>query len=187
MNTILEGVTELASVIRARRLSLGISQEALSLNLGIPLADLRAIEAGETELNLGFFAVTAEQLGSSTCLLMKAAERLQSEPSRKKAGILRSVSTQRQLNRLERQHDLFANQLKNIARQIAVLRECRQLYSADTGQDDIDRLDRLEQGLSRRLEALEVRRLTLQRARKACDENERFLLRTRAGRHAAVI
>ena len=113
----------MAGVLRARRLSRGISLEQLSESTGTAVSVIRRIEAAEVEVDLAYLAMAALALDCDCAQLVKKAEILAIDTGSVKLAMLaRIAKTLAQLNRIERQQERMLAQVIRMRQQVINLR-----------------------------------------------------------------
>ncbi|HEY9757606.1 MAG TPA: helix-turn-helix transcriptional regulator [Oculatellaceae cyanobacterium] len=159
------------NVLRARRLSLGISLQQLSAMIDVPSSQLVAVEAGGIEIDLLLFSALSQALGSEAGKLMYQAETLEHRMTpREQRLMLQTLRTQRQLYKIEQQLIALAKQRVRVVCQVESMKE----KSANVVVSE----ERLAVLLANQRLISEKARQRLNRVRKACEESERFTLRT---------
>lgn len=163
-----------ATVLRHARLRMGLTLAHVALATDISLKALKAIEAGETDVDLMTFHTLCANLDVNAAELYRAAENYDG-PFALTKQLSRSLLTQQQLGRLERQHGLICLQLVRLKRQLEVMGS----GMTSSSSFNVERVRKREE-IGRRIavhqEIMALRTSQLRRARQWCEENERFYL-----------
>lgn len=158
------------NVLRARRLSMGISLQELSDEVDVSSSHLAAFEAGNVEMDLRLFSSLSRALGSESGKLMHQAESLEYEMTpREKRLMVQTLQTQKQRYKIEQQLLSLASQR---------LRMIWQLESMQKKNVNVAGAERLAHLLDNQKLTSQEATQRLTRLRKASEESERFLLRT---------
>jgi transcriptional regulator with XRE-family HTH domain len=183
---------ELASAIRSRRLTLGLSERQLSSNLGIEILTLRSIEQGAIDPDVQLLYAIARELCLTAAKLVSKAESLMLASKDVQRQMLHSLRTRRQLESLEQQHDRLFQQLERLKRQKQTLESCRNLIDSTQTAirlvpplnrgDCVQRRASIKQRLEGQHETFSATMGRLALIKQACDEHEMFIQRRRANR-----
>ncbi len=183
-------LNELASAIRTRRLTLGLSERQMSSNLGIETLTLRSIEQGSVDPDVQLLYAIAKELCLPAATLVRRAESLMLASKDVQRQMLHSLRTRRQLDCLEQQHDRLFQQLERLKRQAQTLESCRDLIdstqTATTIVSSRNRGDRAQHraSINQRLDGqhknFSATMVRLAQIKQACDEHEMFMQRRRA-------
>jgi transcriptional regulator with XRE-family HTH domain len=174
-------LNELATTIRVRRLSLGLSERQFCAKLGIEEPTLRSVEQGTVDLDIQTLYAIASELEWPPATLVSKAESLLLANQSVKRHIEHSIRTRRQLDQLEQQHLRMKQQLESLKKQIETMNSCKDLFyqlkaSMPRSRDAATLTEKLES----QKEIFNATMGRLIQIRKACDEHEMFMQRRRA-------